>query len=307
MRHIDRWAAGALALGAMLFASGANAEGAGVKIGTLTCQVDSGWGYVLGSSKDLHCDYEGIGGHHDHYVGSMSKFGVDIGYTRGATLVWAVVAPTVDVGPGALGGDYVGATASATVLDGVGAHALIGGLDRSVALQPVSFEGNTGYVDVAAGVGELHLVEVAPPPPPPLAMNEPPPPPLPQTAHFAVFFDFNRASLTPEARDVVRSAVQTAEQGGYVRIRITGHTDTVGSETYNQRLSVRRAEAVKAEMVQDGMSPMQIAVEGRGFHDPLVPTGPGVREPQNRRAIIDLGKTTVSQVPRSLTHGSASL
>ena len=295
MRQIDRWAAGALALGAAFLASGANADPGGIKIGTLNCHVDSGWGYILGSSKRMECRYQGVGGP-DQYVGRITKVGVDIGYTRGATILWAVIAPTGNVGRGALDGDYIGGTASATVVGGIGAHGLVGGLHRSFALQPLSLEGNTGYIDVAAGLGVMHLSEVLPPPPPPPA--PPPPPPVamaPPPQHFAVFFDFNRATLTDEAREVVRNAVNVAQQTGMVRIKITGHTDTVGSEGYNQRLSVRRAESVKAEMVADGLSPTQIAVEGRGFHDPLVSTGPGVREPQNRRAVIDLGNAVVSE------------
>jgi len=75
-----------------------------------------------------------------------------------------------------------------------------------------------------------------------------------------------------------------------VKVQIVGHTDTVGSDRYNQALSERRAETVKDEMVRQGMDGGTIAIEGKSFHDPLVPTGPGVREPQNRRAVIDLGK-----------------
>jgi outer membrane protein OmpA-like peptidoglycan-associated protein len=296
MRQIERWAAGALALGAAFLASGANADPGGIKVGTLTCHVNSGWGYVLGSSKRMECRYQGVGGP-DQYVGRMTKVGMDIGYTRGATMVWAVVAPAGDVGRGALAGDYVGGTASATAGIGIGANGLVGGLRRSFTLQPLSFEGNTGYIDASAGLGVMHLAEVAPPPPP--APMPPPPPPMaaapPPPTHFAVFFDFNRATLTDEAREVVKNAVNVAQQTGMVRIKITGHTDTVGSEGYNDRLSVRRAESVKAEMVADGLSPMQISVEGKGFRDPLVSTGPGVREPQNRRAVIDLGNATVSE------------
>jgi outer membrane protein OmpA-like peptidoglycan-associated protein len=88
---------------------------------------------------------------------------------------------------------------------------------------------------------------------------------------------------------VVTEAVKTAKENGFVKILITGHTDTVGSDSYNQALSVRRAEAVKNEMVSQGMEGSGIAIEGKSFHDPLVPTGPNVREPQNRRAVIDLG------------------
>jgi hypothetical protein len=80
----------------------------------------------------------------EHYSGTISKWGVDIGYTAKAKLIWAVFAPTSDVRPGALEGEYAGATAQATVGVGLGANVLIGGLDKSVALQPVSVEGSTG-------------------------------------------------------------------------------------------------------------------------------------------------------------------
>ena len=88
---------------------------------------------------------------------------------------------------------------------------------------------------------------------------------------------------------MVQEAVKTAKANGFVRVLVTGHTDTVGSDSYNQKLSVRRATSVKDEMVHEGMDGSQISIEGKSFHDPLVPTGPGVREPQNRRAVIDLG------------------
>jgi outer membrane protein OmpA-like peptidoglycan-associated protein len=81
-----------------------------------------------------------------------------------------------------------------------------------------------------------------------------------------------------------------ARQSGMVRIVVTGHTDTVGSQAYNQALSERRAEAVRAEMVRLGMNAADIMTVGRSFSEPLVPTGPGVREPQNRRAVIQLGR-----------------
>ena len=107
--------------------------------------------------------------------------------------------------------------------------------------------------------------------------------------NFVVFFDFVRSDLTVEARNVVAQAVAQARRGGQVRITITGHTDTVGSQAYNQTLSLTRAESVKAEMVRQGLGVNDIATSGRGFSEPLVQTGPGVREPQNRRAVINLG------------------
>jgi len=135
----------------------------------------------------------------------------------------------------------------------------------------------------------------APPPPPPVVEAPPaPPPPVPLLRKFMVFFDFDKSNITPEASQVISEAVKTARQLGPVRIMITGHTDTVGSLRYNQALSERRAMSVKNEMVRLGMNGTDIMTEGRSFRDPLIPTGPGVREPQNRRAVIDLGNGPVA-------------
>ena len=152
--------AAALAAGALAFAGSADAAPHGVKVGTLTCNVASGWGFVFGSSKDLHCTFRGnrTGGG-EHYTGTIDKFGVDIGYTEGGVIVWAVFAPSSDLKAGALEGDYVGATAQASVAVGLGANVLVGGFDKSVALQPLSVEGLTG-LNVAAGIGAIHLKHV---------------------------------------------------------------------------------------------------------------------------------------------------
>ena len=106
---------------------------------------------------------------------------------------------------------------------------------------------------------------------------------------YIVFFDFNKSNLTAEAQGVVSEAVKAAKEQGAVRVLVTGHTDTVGSHSYNQALSERRADAVKDEMVREGMNAGDIQTVGKSYDEPLVPTGPGVRQPQNRRAVIDLG------------------
>ena len=147
---------GAAALGVLAVAMPASAAPHGVKVGILTCHVHSGWGFIVGSSKGMLCNYAPNGRQRDNYTGSISKFGVDIGYTGSGVIVWDVVAPTSDVRPGALAGDYAGATASATVGAGVGANVLVGGLDKSIALQPVSVEGNLG-LDVSGGIGAMTL------------------------------------------------------------------------------------------------------------------------------------------------------
>jgi outer membrane protein OmpA-like peptidoglycan-associated protein len=129
-----------------------------------------------------------------------------------------------------------------------------------------------------------HFLEAAAPPP--QAQPEPVEPARPKT--YIVFFDFNKSNLTSEAQSVVAEAAEAFKATGSVRIQVTGHTDTVGSSSYNQRLSERRAATVRAELVRLGVAGDVITTEGRGFSDPMVPTGPGVREPQNRRAVIDL-------------------
>ena len=146
----------AASLGAALpFAGTAQAQ-SGVQVGTLTCNVASGFGFVFGSTKGVNCTFAGPGGRYEHYIGEISKFGVDIGYTQGGILVWTVFAPTAQLRPGDLAGNYGGGTASATVGVGVGANALIGGSNNSFALQPLSIEANRG-LNVAAGVAELTL------------------------------------------------------------------------------------------------------------------------------------------------------
>src|SRR5215469_4937005 len=170
-------ASGAAAVAALL-ALANPAAAAGVKVGVLTCHVSSGWGFIFGSSKDLHCNFSpSAPGFGERYIGAVSKFGVDIGYTSGGILVWDVIAPTSTMRRGSLAGAYAGVTGSATVGIGAGANVLIGGFNRSITLQPVSIEGNTG-LNVAAGIGEITLHYAAPEPmgaPPP--GEEPPPPP----------------------------------------------------------------------------------------------------------------------------------
>ena len=146
----------AAVLGALALSAPAHAAEHGVKVGMLTCGVASGWGFVFGSTKDLHCVFRQNDGTPVHYAGSISKYGVDIGYTEGGVLVWGVVAPTSDVRPGALNGDYVGVSASATAGVGAGANVLVGGFDKSIDLQPLSVSGNRG-LNVAGGIGSISL------------------------------------------------------------------------------------------------------------------------------------------------------
>jgi uncharacterized protein DUF992 len=145
----------ALAAAALMSVS-AHAANSGVKVGILNCDVDGGFGIILGSSKDVRCSYIPTAGNGERYTGNITKIGVDIGFTKGGILVWNVIAPASNVAPGALAGTYGGVTGSATFGVGLGANVLLGGLNKSIALQPVSVEGNTG-LNVAAGIAELVL------------------------------------------------------------------------------------------------------------------------------------------------------
>lgn len=146
----------AIVAGALMIGTGAHAAPAGVKVGVLTCNVEPGWSYVVGSTRPLECSYAPNRGHGEHYLGKVEKVGVDIGYVSGATIVWAVIAPTSDVRPGALEGDYGGASANVSVGLGAGANVLIGGFDKSITLQPISVEGDTG-VNLAVSITSIRL------------------------------------------------------------------------------------------------------------------------------------------------------
>ena len=130
--------------------------GATVRAGYLTCHVAAGWGFIFGSSRKLNCAYAMQPGYTEYYTGSVTKFGADIGYLQSGVIMWAVLAPTTNLGQGALTGHYGGATASAAVGVGAGANVLVGGMKDSIALQPVSIEGQNG-LNVAAGVAEISL------------------------------------------------------------------------------------------------------------------------------------------------------
>ncbi|MEM8856628.1 MAG: DUF992 domain-containing protein [Pseudomonadota bacterium] len=155
----------ALTLAAVLFGAvaawptaPANAN-MGVKVGALTCHIDGGLGLIVASRKTLECRFDGLKTADEVYDGSITKIGVDIGATEGGQLVWGVFAPTSDLKRGALEGHYYGVSAEATAGVGVGANVLVGGFDKSIFLQPLSVQGQTG-ANIAAGVSALKLESV---------------------------------------------------------------------------------------------------------------------------------------------------
>jgi outer membrane protein OmpA-like peptidoglycan-associated protein len=116
-------------------------------------------------------------------------------------------------------------------------------------------------------------------------------PPAPQAVapaprSYLVFFDFDKSDLTAQATGIVDQAAKNTEGAKVTRLTVTGHTDTVGSDAYNMRLSRRRAESVAARLEKDGVPASEIEIVARGKRDLLVPTADGVKEPQNRRVQI---------------------
>jgi hypothetical protein len=127
-----------------------------VQAGTLTCDISGGIGFIIGSQKSLNCSFVPVvPGPPEFYAGVLSKLGIDIGATAGGVMVWAVYAPTSRAA-GSLAGNFGGASAEATVGAGVGANVLIGGSNRTIQLQPLSVQGQTG-LNVAAGVSGIEL------------------------------------------------------------------------------------------------------------------------------------------------------
>jgi OmpA-OmpF porin, OOP family len=126
--------------------------------------------------------------------------------------------------------------------------------------------------------------------PAPMAPMTPPPPPPPpvEASQFIIYFGFNKCNITNEADQVLDEAAEVAKATGSATVQIVGHTDTVGSTSYNQKLSNCRADATKSNLVGKGVSASSISASGRGETELLVKTGDNVKEPQNRRATIDV-------------------
>ncbi|MBR1271189.1 DUF992 domain-containing protein [Bradyrhizobium sp. AUGA SZCCT0222] len=153
MRH-SLLAAAAIAVWATSIA-GANAQQvARVQVGILECRGGASVGFIVGSVTNLGCVLRADGMPEDRYVATIRKVGLDLGITQESALAWGVFAPSAQLGPGGLSGDYIGAQGSATL--GVGGNVLVGGSANSIALQPLSLQGQVG-VSIAAGLESLEL------------------------------------------------------------------------------------------------------------------------------------------------------
>jgi OmpA-OmpF porin, OOP family len=160
-----------------------------------------------------------------------------------------------------------------------------GATDVGAGLEPASLKLHDQF-DHDVVIGVRYAFNAPPPAAPPMA-PAPVAAPAPAPARsYLVFFDWDKANLTERARAIVKEAADNSTHVSVTRIEVNGYTDTSGKPSYNQGLSVRRAKAVAAELVRDGVPQNVIDIQGFGDTHLLVATGPGVREPQNRRVEI---------------------
>lgn len=142
-----------------LSAPQARAQDRGIELGTLECAISGGTGFVFGSSKDLSCTFTPADKSFapEAYFGAVNKYGLDIGTTKQAVMRWLVLTPLKNIyAPGALAGDYIGASAEVTAAVGAGANLLVGGSSQAFTLQPLSLQTQTG-INLAIGVSQFQL------------------------------------------------------------------------------------------------------------------------------------------------------
>ena len=148
--------AGAGVLAAALIAASASPAQERIQAGSLTCDVSAGIGLIVGSHRQVYCTFTpAVPGPVEVYTGSITRIGLDIGATTGGVMICIVYAPT-DRPVGGLAGEYAGASAEASIVAGLGANVLVGGSGSTVALQPVSVQGQSG-LNLAAGIAGLEL------------------------------------------------------------------------------------------------------------------------------------------------------
>ncbi|MDE2380422.1 DUF992 domain-containing protein [Bradyrhizobium sp.] len=144
------------AAGLVASIAGADAQQRMVRIGVLECRGGASVGFIVGSVTNLGCVLRADAMPEDRYVATIRKVGLDIGITQETALAWGVFAPVDRLGPGDLAGNYAGAHGSASIGVGLGGNVLVGGSNNSIALQPLSVQGQVG-LNVAAGLESLEL------------------------------------------------------------------------------------------------------------------------------------------------------
>ena len=148
-----------LLLGLLLIGEPAHAQGSTTRQGMLTCRTSPSLGLIVGSTQRLACQFKGNSGLTQDYVGRMNRVGLDIGFTAGGVMAWAVLGNSSAIRPGALTGRFVGASGDISVGVGAGANLLVGGTAQAISLQPLSLEGQVG-LNLALGVAGLTLTPV---------------------------------------------------------------------------------------------------------------------------------------------------
>jgi OOP family OmpA-OmpF porin len=189
----------------------------------------------------------------------------------------------------AVGGGILGAAVGAGTAGG-----LVNAYETSRTHEETGAAAGAGAVGGAV-VGTLlgHLicdpVEEAPPPPPVAQLPPPPPPPAPGTKMVELrgpHFDFDKATLKPEGKRKVDDGIKMMKENPSLRVSVEGHTDSIGSDAYNQRLSERRANAVRDYMVDQGISSSRITTKGWGESKPAASNKTEEGRAQNRRVEI---------------------
>jgi OmpA-OmpF porin, OOP family len=176
------------------------------------------------------------------------------------------------------------ATVDYRFMDILGGEKFNGSVDNAGVAGPSQLKLHNQF-DNDVVIGLRYAFNQPPPPPPPAPVAAPAPAPA---RSYLVFFDWDKADLTDRAKAIVKEAADNSTHVQVTRIEVNGYTDTSGTPKYNLGLSIRRAKAVQGELVRDGVPQNIIEIHGYGETHLLVPTGPGVREPQNRRVEIIL-------------------
>jgi hypothetical protein len=272
-----------------------------------------GWGFGNGLRAEFEGDYRyngldklTVSGFSSGKIsGNEQKFGPMVNVLYDFTTLTPMFVPYVGLGAGYQWADLkiddpVGSGSTSKTKGAFAYQAILGaalpipsvpGLAVTAEYRFMGLAGDRDYNGVKLGndfnhsvlIGVRYAFGVAAPAPAPVPMAAPAPAPA---RSYLVFFDWDKANLTPRAQQIIQEAAANSTKVSYTQIQVNGYTDTSGTPQYNQGLSIRRAQAVAAELVKDGVPKNAIAIQGFGETHLLVPTGPGVREPQNRRVEI---------------------
>ncbi|HEX2943933.1 MAG TPA: OmpA family protein [Rhodopila sp.] len=251
------------------------------------------WGVMANALYDIDVGsrwvfpYLGVGaGYQWTRMNGIDSFGVGRYFNAGfnnqqGAFAWQAIAGASFPIPGVPG---LSLTADYRFMDILGGEKFNGLSSGGGPLTPAVMKMHSQYDhEVVFGVRYAFNTPSPPPPPAPTPVAAPAPAPA---RSYLVFFDWDKATLTDRARSIIKEAADNSTRVQYTRIEVNGYTDTSGTAKYNQGLSVRRAKAVAGELVRDGVPESAIAIQGFGETHLLVPTGPNVREPQNRRVEI---------------------